>query len=227
MDKQGFDYLKKYSPALQVLSVHDLTDPAVLPASWLQVLSATGSERVNKTLELWLPFKQELQQILTYLERNLKSIDLGFHNGGYSLLYGIENDDKNIAWYEGRNPLSKDIDDRIRKHWNNIPVKLAAFYEQLHNGWFYFASESMGLAPVELWIFLGDDEWEILEQLGNLDFSLDDMLAIYANGMGDYVCLDVSKPNGEFILWWHTKAPMRNIDFWPIVDTWTQIGMTH
>jgi len=58
-------------------------------------------------------------------------------------VYGIQNDDKEMAYYEGRNPLSKNSSEHVRKHWNNVPAKLSAFYEELHNGWYYFASKSI------------------------------------------------------------------------------------
>lgn len=225
MDKRSMDYLKKYTNDLQILSINDLPDPAaVLPASWLEVLSASEAERTAKILELWQPFNHELENVLVCLKENLISIDLVYHTSGYSLIYGVKSGD-HIRYYEGRTPLSKNIPDRISKYWNNLPEGLTAFYEQLHNGWFYFASESMGLAPVENWSFLGDDQWNIVEELGNLDFSLNDMLTVYGNGMGDYVSLDVLKPHGESILWWHNKAPHRSIDFWTAVDTWTHLGL--
>ncbi|SFD54553.1 hypothetical protein SAMN05518672_102373 [Chitinophaga sp. CF118] len=224
MDKQGLDYIKKHSAELQILTVDDLPDPTVLPASWLDLLSVKGEERINKTLELWKPFSKELGNVLMYLHENLRSVELIHQVHGYSLLYGIQKETR-ILYYEGQNPLSKKVPDNISKYWKHLPEKLSDFYE-LHNGWFYFASRSMGLASVERWSFLGDDEWGILDELGELDFNLDDMLAIYPNGMGDYVCVNVTKERGESMLWFHNKAPMRNIDFWRIIDVWTHIGIT-
>ena len=224
MNKRSIDYLQKYSKDLQILSVNDLENPeTILPASWLKILSAREEERVAMMLELWQPFNQ-LENVLVCLKENLQSVDLICNSNGYSLIYGIRSG-AHLLYYEGRNPLSKNIPDRINKYWNNLPEGLSAFYEQLHNGWFFFASASKGLSPVENWSFLGDDRWNIVEELGNLDFSLDDMLTVYGNGIGDYVSLDVQKPNGESILWWHNKAPRRSVDFWTAVDTWTHLGL--
>ena len=225
MDKRAMDYLKKYTTDLQILSINDLPDPAaVLPASWMPVLSAKEEDRISMTLKLWQPFYQVLENVLVCLKENLISIDLGYHDHGYVLIYGIRSGN-HIRYYEGRNPRSKNIPERISQYWSNLPEGLSDFYEQLHNGWFYFASESTGLSPVEKWSFLGDDHWNIVNELGSLDFSLNNMLTVYGNGMGDYVSLDVRKPRGESILWWHNKAPRRSIDFWIAVDTWTHLGL--
>lgn len=225
MDKRAMEYLKKYTTDLQILSINDLKDPAaVLPASWLQVLSAKEEDRIGMMLKLWEPFHQVLENVFVCLQANLISIDLAYHDFGYSLIYGIKSGD-HIRYYEGRNPLSKNIPERINKYWSNLPEGLSDFYENLHNGWFYFASESTGLSPVEKWSFLGDDQWNIVNELGNLGFSLNNMLTVYGNGMGDYVSLDVRNPKGESILWWHNKAPRRSIDFWIAVDTWTHLGL--
>ena len=144
MDKQGIDYLKKYSATVQVLSIHELTDPTVLPAAWLQLLSQQEEERIAQVLLLWQPFQSELENTLGYLRENLRSVDLIHQaNSGYSLVYGIQNDNKKMAYYEGRNPLLKNSSEHVRKHWNNVPAKLSAFYEELHNGWYYFASKSI------------------------------------------------------------------------------------
>jgi hypothetical protein len=222
MNKRAIDYLKKYVGDLQILSINDLKDPAaVLPTSWLPVLSADETERAQKMLVLWEPFHVELENVVTCLKENLVSIDLGYHAGEYSLLYGIKNGDQ-VLYYEGKNPLSKEIPERVKKCWNNLPQGLTAFYEQLHNGWFFFASASKGLSPVERWSFLGDEQWNIVEELA-LDLPLNDMLTVYGNGHGDYVSLDIEQ--GESILWWHNKAPNRSIDFWRSIDKWTHLGL--
>jgi hypothetical protein len=225
MDKRSMDYLKKYSTDLQIISINDLANPAaLLPASWIKVLSACEEDRVRMILDLWEPFHHQFENVLVCLRENLISLDLTCHAGGYSLMYGIKSGN-HIRYYEGRNPLSKNIPERVSKYWDNLPEGLTAFYEQLHNGWYFFASESTGLAPVESWTFLGDNQWNIVEELGSLDFSLNNMLIVYGNGMGDYVSLDALKPQGESILWWHNKAPGRSIDFWTAVDTWTHLGL--
>ncbi len=225
MNKEGIEYLSKYSRDLRLLSLSDLSDPGVLPSSWQQVLAAPESERVQRVLALWEPFVQEWQCVIGVLKQQLVAVDLIYRDGGYSLLYSIQKPNR-IVYYEGRNPLSKVVPERIKQCWHQLPAGLSAFYDQLHNGWFYYASVSMGPLPVESWFFLGDEEWGILEELGELDFSLDDMLAVYGNGMGDVICLNATRPNGESILWWHTEAPQRNIDFWAMADSWTEIGLT-
>jgi len=103
-----------------------------------------------------------------------------------------------------------------------------SFYEGMslvpHNGWYYLASGSLGLSPVEDFFFLDEEDWGVLDELGELPIDLKKSLAVFANGMGGYVCLEVNEKCKNSMIWWNDKAPRVGIDFWPVIDSWTAMG---
>ena len=82
----------------------------------------------------------------------------------------------------------------------------------------------MGLSPVEDFFFLADEEWGILEDIGKPPVDLEKTLAVYTNGMGGYVCLELQPEKLNCLLWWSSKPPKLDIDFWAVVDSWTVMG---
>lgn len=218
-------YLSKYIADPKLITLDHFSDKSALPDSWLEILSLKGKERVSKALTYWSHFKEEFEQVVEYLEQNLVSIDL-IHSGfGYSLLYGIKSSSgSRILYYEGRNPKTKSINPLVEKVWDLLPESIRNFYDELHNGWFYLASGSMGLSPVEDFFFLDEEDWAIVEELDDLSLDLEEILALYTNGMGGYVCLEFKNDGADCLLWWNSKAPTLNLEFWAVVDSWTAMG---
>lgn len=227
MDNRLLIYLKKYLSNPKILTLDQLSndDKNILPKNWLRILASEGNERIAKTLELWSEFKVEFEQVIEYLEENLISVDLISHKSGYSLVYGVKSTSgSDTIYYEGRNPKEKLIPSNVLKAWNLLPKKITRFYDEVHNGWFDLASRSMGLSPVEKFFFLNEDDWSIIDELDNLTIDLENTLALYSNGMGGYLCLELTKEENNALLWFSSEEPMENLDFWPMADTWTVMG---
>ena len=226
-DDSLLDYLKDYVANPRVLSLEQLSEDekSNLPSSWIDILSYENNERINKALEYWGKFEAEFEQVVEYLGDNITDIYLVHHGFGYCLLYGITSaDKKRTLYYEGRNPKSKKISPVIDSVWDSLPDTLKDFYDNFHNGWYYLASGSMGLSPVEDFFFLDEEEWGILEEIDKPPVDLEGTLAVFTNGMGGYVCLEIIENNTSSLLWWSDKPPKLGLDFWPIVDSWTVMG---
>ena len=228
MDKdKRLSYLKQFENTLVILSQDNITldQRKGLSESWHEILLLGNNERITKVLELWLPFSEEFSQVLAYFRNNLLSIDLINSSRGISLLYGIKaNGSDNVMYYEGRQPVSTIEEQDLASFWSKVPDKLQKFYSQLHNGWYYFASQSMGLSPLQNIFVLSKEHWGIIDQLSTVPVDLSQSIAIFSNGMGGYVCLELLKNKTHTFLWFHDEAPKTNLDLWPVVDTWILLG---
>lgn len=221
------DYLSKYVVSPKILSLDQLSasERQVLPECWIDIISSEASKRPKVALSYWTKYGGELDQVLEYLGSSLFSVDLIHHASGFCLLYGIRSaDGSRVLYYEGRNPNSKQFNPVVLDVWESLPNKLKEFYDHIHNGWYYLASGSMGLSPVEDFFFLDDEEWGIVDELGKLPVSLKDTLAVYTNGMGGYLCLELKGSESDCLLWWSSKPPKLNLDFWAVADAWTAMG---
>ena len=220
-------YLEQYVAGPTVLSWDRLSADArsVVPAEWGDILSQRPTDRRQKALDYWSEFAVELTQVHEYLRRKLVSIDLVHHGLGHCLVYGIESaDGSDLLYYESRNPKTQTVKAPVAAIWNKLPARLRRFYE-FHNGWYDLTSTSLGPSPVESFFLLDSEDWGILEEIGRPPVDLAKTLAVYTNGMGGYVCLTVGDQPVSSVLWWSNKRPRLDIDFWPVVDEWTVLGL--
>ncbi len=220
------EYLSRYAGDVTILTP-ELVEQEELdrwPEQWRSILGAAPKERIDQTLAMWKPFSQELQSLLAYLTKHLERVEVVRSSRGISLIYGIRAGDGSLMYYEGKLPTGEVPDDK-QPLWEALPRALRAFYEKLHNGWYYFASESMGLVPRNDVIVLGDLEWGILESLDTVPVGLDQSLGLFHNGSGDYVCIEKREAGPRGFLWFHDSAPRTDIEFWPVVDSWLCIGL--
>ena len=71
---------------------------------------------------------------------------------------------------------------------------------------------------------LSDPDWDIGRDVeARLPFRLNDALAVFANGAGDYLCADAGQPgHDKAILWWHEEPDKPDVgeDFWAVMDGW-------
>lgn len=51
------------------------------------------------------------------------------------------------------------------KYFEILPDSFKDIYNDLHNGWVYYASQSNGLLPIEDTLILADEDWGILEEI--------------------------------------------------------------
>lgn len=225
------EFLQKYVHDPRVLSDSDIDADLrdALPAAWLELLGMDQSARVKAVIELWQPFRAEFQQVIAYFRKYLESINLISSSRGLTLLYGIRAQSGGLMYYGGKPPLGDTYEQSlgklsIKELWPKTPDALQKFYRELHNGWSHFVSESMGLSALERVFVLSREDWGILDELEELPVDLNRSLAIFSNGMGDYVCQELLDKKTKTFLWHHDKPPKLDLEFWPVVDSWTTIG---
>jgi len=226
MKTELLDYLKNYAANPRVLELDELVPDtrALLPDAWLQLLKLEKRARVEAVIDLWRPFKTEFQQVTTYFNDYLETIDLIESSRGLSLLYGVRARSGEMLYYEGRLPVAENPNHAINDLWLKTPAELQNFYRVLHNGWYYFASESMGLSSLQRIFVLSRQDWGILDELSEVPVDLGRSLGIFSNGMGGYVCQELSDSERKTFLWFHDQPPKLNLEFWPLIDSWTLIG---
>lgn len=227
------DFLKKYilnkSESITLLSKDEILnlDNEVVPTNWIKALKEESfKDRRETILKEWKEnVGSELSNTISYLENYCIAIDMLKINNKYSLLYTIQNRDGKILFYEGRNPLDKIKNDNLIGVWSKMPEKIRAFYERVHNGFYYYASKSMGLSSYDEIFCLDDYEWGILEEVSDLKIDLKTSYAFFSNGIGMYVAVDYNRfSNSNSALWSSKEEPEYEINFWDIIDEWIVIG---
>lgn len=223
---EPLDYLKRYVGDVRLIEADALAaeDMARLPTSWLGLLKLNVRERVEATLALWRPFEDALSLTCAYLREHLLAVDVIHSFRGYSLLYTIRAQTGALMYYEGLAPGStKATDVRVATLLAQSPEPLELLYHTLHDGFYYFASCSMGTRPMEDVFVMDLHEWGILGgKPSPIDLSL--ALAIFTNGMGGYLCLEFLEPSPAAHVWFSNRAPKLNVEFWPTLDTWIVLG---
>jgi len=228
---EKLEYLKKNSSDISVVESSDLSEDVkkTFPQYWVDLLSASDPGSRNAIVfKEWSKFSYQFQSTLDYLRTNLVDVELIFNKKKYALLYSVKNKAGGLVFYEGKNPNEKDIPPQIQEVWKKIPETFTDFYDQLHNGWVYFASQANGVLPIEDVIILGDLDWGILDDIDveSLPFKLENCIGFFNNGMGDYASIDLnSTDKKQGFIWWHTKPPKLGIEIWPVIDEWTKIGI--
>lgn len=146
----------------------------------------------------------------------------------YSILYTIKNQGGEDLYYEGRNPKDSFNNEELESSWREIPESIRDFYENVHNGFYDYTSESMGLMPLETITYFGDDdlEWGIIDELEEpIRINLKTSFGFFSNGMGSYIAIDYENCKNNNATFWSAKSqPKYNVDFWNFVDEWIVIG---
>lgn len=229
---QKLTYLKKYNENVRILTIDEISrlEENEIPIEWRKFFyNGDIKGRIDLLLNLWEKnVGIELRNTISYLNEHLINIEIMDVEGAYSILYTIKNSKGNIMYYEGRNPQKAQKNIELEESWNRIPNSIRSFYENIHDGFYYYASESMGLVPLESVTYLGDEdlEWSIIDDLEEpIKINLDSSFGFFSNGMGSYVAIDYTNcidDNGTF---WSAKLkPKYNICFWSYVDEWIVIG---
>ncbi|WP_157418639.1 SMI1/KNR4 family protein [Bacillus cereus] len=224
------DLLRKYRKNVELVNYNqiEMLSEDEIPAKWLNVVKEKDErKKIEKALEIWENFVSvDLRNTIFYLKENLLNVELIKNNENYSILYSVRVGDGDIDFYEGGIP-NKDFNNTIlRAVWANIPQSIRNFYENVHDGFYYFASRAMGLVSLENVTYFDDDEWGIIEELVEpLQINLKSTFGFFNSGMGGYVAIDYNNGNIEkATLWFTNEQPKYNVDFWDIVDEWLVIG---
>jgi len=223
------EYIKKYNKKIEIIDNDDLNSYAeYIPKKWIDILQEKEFLiKAEKTIELWeTVIGRELSNTISYLKNNLTSLDVLFDGKECSLLYGLQSNNKSIAYYEGKFLLDLNKNINVQNSWSKIPQSICRFYEQLHNGFYYYASHSMGLSPENEITYFADYDWEIFENIKEqLPINLNTTFGFFTNGMGGYVAVDTENClDDNAILWFTDNSPKFGLNFWDFVDEWIVIG---
>ncbi|ATP40194.1 SMI1/KNR4 family protein [Solibacillus sp. R5-41] len=229
---QKLTYLKKYNENVRILTIDEISrlNDDEIPIEWRKLFYNDDiKERIDLLLNIWRKnVGIELRNTISYLNEHLINIEIMDVVGDYSVLYTIKNSKGDILYYEGRNPQKGQKNIELEDSWDKIPTSIKSFYKNVHDGFYYYASESMGLVPLESVTYLGDEdiEWSIIDDLEEpIKINLDSSFGFFTNGMGSYVAIDFTNCTNNKATFWSAKLkPKYNISFWSYVDEWIVIG---
>ncbi len=221
---EKLDYLKKYRKDVEVISV-DYMD-SFITDEWKAVFKEKiQSKRVRNVIDIWKKHSEkELRNTISYLSEHLLDVFLVKTSFGVSVIYELIMMDGCVNYYEGLLPIS-DYEKEFGK-WKNIPESLKEFYRFVHNGFYFYASQNMGIIPIQRVTCMDDYDWGIIEDLNlEVPFGMNSTYIFFETGMGGYVLLDTQNYGDEnSVVWFSKSKPMYDKNFWDIVDEWIVIG---
>ncbi|MDN5284709.1 MAG: hypothetical protein JWR38_983 [Mucilaginibacter sp.] len=199
-----------------------------LPASWASLFEHDDfPDKKQKLLAIWQPFEPHLFLTIKLIRDNLTNLYLVQHRKDVFLLY-VFDIDGDIVLYIGGLPLSF-TNTTITKP--RLPADVYAFYNKVHNGWLEVPSMALGFKPIEDIKFLDEWEWGILDdvQITEFDIKLNETYAIFNNAASGYLCLkeNVPDPISDAVIWWADEKPDPGVNFWDVIDSWIEIGITN
>jgi hypothetical protein len=200
-------------------------DPSV-PVQWQRFIDEQAHGRMLALLAAWSAFAAEWPSAQDFLRTMLKRLHvLREQDGTLSLLYLYTVGGNDLNFYRGRSPVT-DVPQRLRRIWDRVPASFRDFYTQLHDGWTFLPTNSMGPLPVEDWAFLSDAKFDIdADTARALPIDIASTVAVFHNGAGDYLCLDCAGAGeASGVIWWHDEpANPEPVDFWGILDAWVGV----
>ncbi|ASZ67042.1 SMI1/KNR4 family protein [Bacillus cereus] len=226
------DILREYNEDIQLINANEFKNinSPLIPDLWVEVFSEQDREkRIKKILSRWKKYvDNNLSNTIAYLSEYLEDIELMVSEDTYSILYTIKNQGGEDLYYEGGNPKDSFNNEELESSWREIPESIRDFYENVHNGFYDYTSESMGLMPLETITYFGDDdlEWGIIDELEEpIRINLKTSFGFFSNGMGSYIAIDYENCKNNNATFWSAKSqPKYNVDFWNFVDEWIVIG---
>ncbi len=221
---ERLDLLKKYRDDVQLLSVDDVD--SLITDEWKAVFKEKiQSIRIQKVIDIWKKHSEkELKNTISYLSEHLIDVILIKTSFGVSVIYELIMMDGSVDYYEGFVPINdygKEFDE-----WESIPESLRNFYSFVHNGFYYYASQNMGILPIQRVTCMDDYDWGVIEDLNlEIPFCMNSTYIFFETGMGGYVLLDTHNCGDKnSVVWFSRKKPMYNKNFWDIVDEWIVMG---
>ncbi|KZE12665.1 MULTISPECIES: hypothetical protein [Priestia] len=228
MDKISF--LRQYRKEVELVHFDKIKSirEDEIPSQWLEIVREEDKDiRVRKTLAIWKSlFNKELSNTILYLSENLLDVELILDNGKYAILYSIKDSQSGCMYYEGGLPTSNIENPTLKNVWQDVPEKLRSFYENIHDGFYYFSSRAMGLVSLNHVTFSDDDEWGIIDDLEQpLEINLTTTFSFFESGMGGYVAVDLENcSNDNATIWFTNDQPDYGVNFWDVTDEWLVIG---
>ncbi|MCY6354741.1 SMI1/KNR4 family protein, partial [Clostridium sp. ZS2-4] len=199
INEEKINFLNKYTLSkklsVKILNMDEINDidEQLIPNEWKNIFKELEkSNKIKKILELWEKHVSvELSNTISFLKEFLIDVEIMNIGNRYSILYSVKNSRGKVLYYEGRNPKDNFNNEQLKKHWDKIPSQVREFYENVHNGFYYYPSKSMGLSSLGNVFCLEEYEWGILDDIGekNLKIDLTSSYGFFSNGMGTYVVI--------------------------------------
>lgn len=220
---------------LEDSTVHLLDDldsekmSGMIPNAWIEIMKEEKEIRCNAIIVLWKKYLgDKLPNVISRFEVGMEDVELLERDEGgekkYSLLYSIINEEGRCIYYEGRNPLDNVLYRSKLDFWNNLPLRIRNFYENIHDGFYHYMNRGMGLQPLKFTRFMEPDndelEWN-LNYEGNEEALDGDshVMAFFWNSLGIAVSMDDSDESEYNSIIWRNNSPCEfHADFWNIVD---------
>lgn len=218
------DILRKYRDNVELISIDDVD--SFITDEWKTVFKEKiQSKRIQNVIDIWKKHSEkELKNTISYLSEHLIDVSLVKTSFGISVIYELIMMDGSVDYYEGL--LSVNDYENIFDRWERIPESLRSFYGFVHNGFYYYGSQNMGILPVQRVSCMDDYDWGIIEDIDlKVPFDMNSTYIFFETGMGGYVLLDTQNCGDEnSVVWFSRKKPMYNKNFWDIVDEWIVMG---
>ena len=222
--------LNRYSLTRNPVSVVDDLDrvpDGAIPEWWRMAFSEKDFfARKEILLNRWREHvSSQLINTISYLNDYLVDLHLILLNGEYSIIYTVHSRSLNMdLYYEGKAPVSSE---RLEEHFGDyaagLDSSLQVFYREVHDGFYYYKSKSMGLDPLIYVESMDLYDWDYIDEL---TMDIRPIYNFFSNGMGDYIALDVTRSVTDGAYFWSKRElPKPGLNLWNFIDEWLVIGM--
>jgi hypothetical protein len=193
-----------------------------IPSHWQQLISAKDiSEKRTILMDYWRPVANELPKTLALINDHLDDAAVIKENGEYLLIYVFDSNNSPSV-YIGHMPTDSG------PFIQDMPKDIAMFYKMIHNGWYEKVSGGLGFLQLEQIDWLSSNEWGILDEIPAPDFDLNKVFYIFHNAGPGYLCINITDAdNPKYLIFWTNKPPKVGLEFWTVMDSWIEIGLTN
>ena len=154
------------------------------------------------------------------MSRNLIDCELIKNKDQYYIVYILQNPTNETIYYLGG--LDSD-----NTNLEMLPNDLKKFYQEIHNGFYFFPGKFMGLQEIKDVDVMSEYDWGVISDLDiHIDFDLDDYIIIFTTGMGGYIIVKTYNDHSNAIVWFDDDEPIYDENIWDILDEWLYLGFT-
>ena len=223
MNSQLIEYLEDFLEDPKIISASDLPKDQkdLLPNWWVECLNLSNQERIKLIISKWKSLEDVLPITFSFIEHNLSNIEfISYKGNSISMIYKFIFQNSEPSYYEGKLQL---LEKALEKENYNLPRELKTFYKEIHNGWTEISSGSLGPMPLENCELISEGDWE-MDEIDISKFNLNKLLVVFNNGGCGNLCVNLEYPETNCVIWWSNDIPLKNDDFWAVMDSWIEIG---
>lgn len=202
-------------------------DGILIPQYWSELLNEPNmTQKKQIVFNEWKKYvAEELRTTIQYLESFLEEIEVIRVENDVYLLYTITSyQTEQKLYYVGGNPLNshKSITKGLVDKWMRLPVGLRDFYDNLHDGFYAFAGQAMGLDKT--FNIMNFDNFEMPGELEGI-INFENTYNFFSTGEGSYVALDLSNEGqAKTMIWLNGEEPILHLKFWDAVNEYYYIS---